>query len=150
MSEPLRVQFGAGGNTLEGWKNHDADVDVTKPLPYADDAVDIALCEHCCEHVPTPDFFRFLLECRRILKPGGSLYLAMPVIDRLPPDHARDIILGHGHIAAYTIGSLEAIVRLSGFSYYVWNAYRHEFFGHWKVIGEPKDALETHRILCVK
>lgn len=148
--EEIKVQFGSGGNQLVGWNNHDAETPIEKPLPYGDNTVDTILCEHTCEHVSTPDFFRFLLECKRILKPGGSLYLSMPVLDRLSGEHARDIVLSHGHLAAYTGHSLWHIVKLIGFERYMLNAYRHEYFGHWKVIGDDKDELESFRIICVK
>jgi predicted SAM-dependent methyltransferase len=146
----LCVQFGAGGNILEGWQNHDADVNITEKLPYFENTVDEILCEHCVEHVSTPDFFRFLMECHRILKPKGSLLLCVPVLDLVDPDHACDLILGHGHEAAYTVDSLMKIVMLAPFSKVKSVFERPEICGHWKIIGEAKDTKETCRLLCVK
>lgn len=147
---PLRVQFGCGENRLPGWENWDAEVDVCKPLPYLDNFVDEVLIEHCLEHVSTPNFFRFLYESYRILKPGGSLYISMPVLDRLPKEHAIDMILGHGHEAAYTEHSLIRIVGLSPFKHTFPIPPNPSLFGHWRVIGEEKDSLESFRIQLIK
>jgi len=154
----LKVQFGCGGNILEGWSNHDADVDVTKRLPYNDGAVDEILIEHCLEHVSAPDMFRFLLEAKRILKTGGVLHVSMPVLDYLEPDHARDIILGHGHMTAWTRDSLGTVCTLAGFKDMEEdidiNAGNNEFrpiiYGHHRVIGIEKDELESFRIRLTK
>src|ERR1700685_369744 len=115
MNVDLRVQFGSGSNILEGWHNHDIETDIRQPLPYADNTVDEIMAEHVIEHVSGPDALRFLDECRRILKSGGKLWISIPVLDHLPFEHARDIILGHGHLAAYTHQLVEDMIRLSGF-----------------------------------
>ena len=145
-----RVQFGSGSNQIEGWTNHEIEVDVRKPLPYADGAVIECLIEHCLEHVTTPEMFRFLCEAHRILIPGGKLWIAMPILDRLDPDAARDIILGHGHLAAYTADSLRHILELSPFETVIYLTERPAIFGHWRVIGEEKDALESFRAVLHK
>jgi predicted SAM-dependent methyltransferase len=149
----LKVQFGSGSNLLPGWENRDSDCDITKPLPYASRSVDEVLAEHVCEHVSGPSFVKFLLECRRILKNGGKLWIAMPVIDHLSHDHALDILLNHGHECGYTE---ELIFRIL---YVVFDpaeitrlksdkmSDRPEIFGHHKVIGESKDHLESARFL---
>lgn len=150
MSDTLKVQFGCGENRLENWINHDMDCDVTKPLPYGDESVAECLAEHILEHISTPSLFRFLCESHRILKPGGSLYISMPVLDRLPKEHAIDMILGHGHEAAYTEQSLIRIVGLSPFKHTLPIPTNPSLFGHWRVIGEEKDNLESFRIQLIK
>lgn len=52
-------------------------------LPFADDTVDMVLCEDTLEHVADP--FLSLAEFRRVLRPGGYVYLAVPF---LYPFHA--------------------------------------------------------------
>lgn len=148
----MKIQFGSGSNNLEGWVNTElGDVDITKtPLPYPDGVVDAILAEHVCEHVTTPEFFRFLCDCYRILAPGGTLLICMPVLDRLSKAHAIDMILGHGHLGAYTVDSLNCIVSLVGFSDVMAGVARSNIEGHHKVIGVEKDDLETHRILLIK
>lgn len=144
-----KIQFGCGSNTLDGWENHDSDVDITKPLPYADAVFEIVFAEHVCEHIGSHEFLRFCEECHRILEPGGVLRLCMPVLERLEPAHGRDIILGHGHLASYTTNLIEHILRIAGFKD-IRETWRIEIDSHWKVIGKEKDDLETARIEGIK
>ena len=146
----MKVQFGSGSNILPDWVNHDSDVDITKKLPYADISVHDILCEHCCEHISTPDFLRFLDECNRVLVHSGRLWLSLPVLERLDVNHARDIILGHGHLAAYTTESLWFVMRTAKFRSVSHLSNRPEIFGHWKAIGSDKDGIESARFLLVK
>lgn len=145
----LKLNFGCGENRLDGWNNHDIEVDIRKPLPYGDGAADEILAEHVCEHITTPEFFRFLSECHRVLCDGGALWLSIPVLDRLGNDKARDIILGHRHRAAYSKDSLCKVIHLSPFSNILVNV-ENEIFGHWKVIGKEQDKLESFRCKLIK
>lgn len=149
MSEPLRINLGCGGNILPGFLNHDADVDITRPLPWRDNEVDFILCEHCAEHVPGPSMLRFLDECRRILKPGGRLRLCVPVLEDLDVPAGRDIVLNHGHCCAYNEPLLIQLLMLAGFASYE-KTPRKECDGHWLQIGIEKDDLETCRLEGVK
>lgn len=150
----IRLNLGCGENRLEGWQNTDAELDVTKPLPFNDDSVDEILVEHVLEHCTGPDIFRFLLESKRTLRPGGVLHISMPVLDRLEPDHARDIILGHGHLCAWTRDSIAAVCLLAEFSDMTEdrdaNGLRPAIYGHYRAIGEAKDEQESFRIRLIK
>lgn len=146
------VQFGAGGNHLPGWINHDLEqdgVDIAKPLPYGDNEVDVVFAEHVCEHVTTHQFLAFLDECKRILKPGCRIRLCMPVLERLDPSAGRDIILNHGHKAAYSTQTIKDFLRIAGFKGIV-ETKKRPTDGHWKVIGHEKDDRETARIEATK
>lgn len=146
----IKAQFGSGGNLLEGWRNHEiGDADIRKPLPYADGSVDMAMASHVIEHVTGPECFNFLVECHRILKPAGQFWLSVPVLDRLPPYHARDIVLGHGHLIFFTAHSVETLLRLAGFHQFQTHA-DGSLFGHERVIGKEKDDLESARYVCIK
>lgn len=151
MSE-LKINLGCGDNRLEGWSNHDMDVDITKPLPWGDNTVDFILAEHVFEHINGPDALRFLDECYRVLKKDGVLRLCVPGIDRLDYDHARDIVLNHGHLCAYTEESLQEMLRLTPFILrnVRLDLPRADCDGHWKIIGADKDKIETHRIEATK
>lgn len=149
MSE-LKLNLGAGGNILPGFENHDADVDIRFRLPWADNTVDFILAEHVCEHIPTNEFFSFLKEAKRILKPGGTLRLCIPVLDNLRGAEKVDMITGHGHQAAYTRNLLYDIVILVFDENLTGTTGRSEIDGHWKVIGEDKDDNETCRIEATK
>ena len=60
-------------------------------MPYADGSFDLVIHSDTLEHVPDPD--RALIECRRVLRPGGALCFTIPTIvgrmsrsrDGLPP-----------------------------------------------------------------
>lgn len=146
------VQFGCGGNRLEGWTNHDAEVDISKPLPYAADSVDFILIEHCLEHVDAHQGFGFMKEAHRILRPGGTVRICVPALDDIMErNHASDLILGHGHRMVYSEGSLKGMLFAAGFNRLEivrtpWQACD----GHWRVIGREKDAMETLRVEATK
>jgi predicted SAM-dependent methyltransferase len=52
--------------------------DVTKPLPLADDCVDIYQSEDVFEHIETAILPDIINEIFRVLKPGGTLRLSLP------------------------------------------------------------------------
>lgn len=142
----MKVQFGCGGNILPGFRNHDADVDITKPLPYKDGTVDFILIEHCLEHVNCSDGFKFMEEALRILKPGGVLRVCVPMLERIQDiAHCRDLIINHGHQVIYSRDTLITALQIAGFEV-VTETGRAECDGHHKVIGVAKDDLETLRV----
>jgi predicted SAM-dependent methyltransferase len=146
---PKNVNLGCGGNKLDGFNNYDSELDISKPLPFADNSVEFILAEHVVEHIAAHDAVRFLQECRRVLSPGGVFRLCIPVINRLPSDHALDIVFGHGHQAAYSTDLVYHLFRIVGFKNVV-ETPRKPIDGHWRVIGIEKDDLETLRIEAVK
>jgi len=50
--------------------------DLTKPLPFGDNSVDILMLSNLIEHIPEPNLL--FVECRRILKPGGVALGTVP------------------------------------------------------------------------
>ncbi|PYC78840.1 hypothetical protein C7C46_15085 [Streptomyces tateyamensis] len=57
-------------------------LDVARPLPFADAAVDWVYAEHLIEHIPLPVAVGWLREVRRVLRPGGVLRLTTPDLAR--------------------------------------------------------------------
>ena len=146
----MKINFGCGENRIAGWECWDSDCDVTKPLPYADSVADMILAEHLIEHLTGPQGFNFMLECHRILKPGGLLRVCVPTLkEEMTNEHRADLILGHGHQMVYCRGSLTMMLRTAGFIG-VGATDRKECDGHHKIIGEFKDNLETLRMEAVK
>lgn len=142
----MKIQFGCGGNKLPGFVNHDSEVDITKRLPYADGVADFVFAEHVVEHISAPDSLRFMDECHRILKPGGTLRLCVPILDRIQDKaHARDLVMGHGHCVVFNLGNMIRLLHLAGFET-VTETLRAPCDSHWKVITEAKDDLETLRV----
>lgn len=81
----LYLHLGCGTKNFPGFVNIDmgttgADVnlDLTKPLPWADRTVKGVFSEHFIEHVTQAQGLRLLMECRRVLVPGGIVRMATP------------------------------------------------------------------------
>lgn len=81
-----RLQIGAGPSFTEGWLVTDIEpprlqvgyLDATKRYPFPSARFDYVHSEHMIEHVPWAGGLAMLKECRRILKPGGTIRIATP------------------------------------------------------------------------
>lgn len=147
--QPLWLNLGCGSNHLPPpWKNHDLDMDIRQPLPFADNSVDRIAIEHCLEHVGSHEALRFLDEAYRVLRPDGTLRVCVPELTFITdPAHLRDLVLGHGHQMVYSFDALEGMLRAAGFSHPIRREARDSTIdGHWKVIGSDKDDMETLRV----
>lgn len=74
-------------------------------LPVPDASFDVVLCTQVLEHVPEPA--AVLAELRRVLRPGGALWLTVPFVGELheePHDHFR-----------YTSHGLRGLCERAGF-----------------------------------
>jgi SAM-dependent methyltransferase len=79
----IKLNLGCGTNVLDGWENHDAGVDITKPLPWGTDTADCIFAEHVVEHVPYNAAVLFFTECHRVLRTGGIIRIAVPSVERI-------------------------------------------------------------------
>jgi predicted SAM-dependent methyltransferase/glycosyltransferase involved in cell wall biosynthesis len=85
----IMLNIGCGNRKLPGFVNIDvikgADIrhDVRKGIPYGDGCIDFMFSEHFLEHLTQREGIEFLRECRRVLKPGGTVRIAMPDLDTL-------------------------------------------------------------------
>jgi SAM-dependent methyltransferase len=52
--------------------------DLTKPLPFQTSSIGFIYASHVLEHLYLADAQRLLLECRRVLRPGGVIRLVVP------------------------------------------------------------------------
>ncbi len=81
------LNIGCGKQHLSGFVNMDIEqpfdkkLDARKGLPFGDQSVDGIYSEHFFEHLTQAEGLRFLRECRRVLKPGGIVRVAMPDLD---------------------------------------------------------------------
>jgi predicted SAM-dependent methyltransferase len=91
-THPVRkLQIGAHVCVLPGWLNTDlyplsitaVALDATKTFPLPDASFDYVFSEHQLEHIDYSGALNMLKECRRILRPGGKIRLAVPSLDRL-------------------------------------------------------------------
>ncbi|NBW20993.1 MAG: methyltransferase domain-containing protein [Caulobacteraceae bacterium] len=173
-----KLNLGCGGNILQGWENHDIDIDITKPLPYEDNTIDLIFAEHVVEHTDSPTALRFFDECFRILKKGGVARIAVPSVSRIflyadkeylewlcksglgqPTMNSaiRNIVLNHGHKSCWTGEILHALLFAAGFEniepHFAGHSLRHELNdieGHGKVIGDHNNKIETIIMEAVK
>lgn len=172
-----KVQFGCGGNRLEGWENYDRDVDISKPLPFEDNSIKFIFAEHVLEHVHVHSGFRFLKEVYRILEPNGTARICVPAIDKLNQYFDEDyghflkfhslgdgsklsalesILYNFEHVACYTTEMLDIFCSNIGFKTVRCEprisaiAELHDIDSHWKAIGEKANLAESGIIEATK
>ena len=88
---PRLLNLGCGQRFHAAWINLDLAPahpsirrgDVTQPLPFEDAVFDAVYHSHLMEHLPRAQALPFLRECRRVLKPGGILRLAIPNLEAI-------------------------------------------------------------------
>lgn len=56
---------------------------VDKGLPFANEQIDVCYASHVLEHLTRTNAQRFILECIRVLKPGGIIRLAVPDLEAI-------------------------------------------------------------------
>lgn len=80
----IKIQFGSGGNNLDGWINlEEHQCDITKTLPFEDESVDFILVEHVVEHIHQIEAYKFFKEAYRILKLNGVIRIIVPDIMKI-------------------------------------------------------------------
>jgi predicted SAM-dependent methyltransferase len=85
-----RLNWGCGKHPPAGWINSDAAgwdgvdyvVDILEGLPIERDSIDYAVSVHALPEIPYADLLAALHELKRVLKPGGTLRLVLPDIDK--------------------------------------------------------------------
>jgi ubiquinone/menaquinone biosynthesis C-methylase UbiE len=60
------------------WKVRPLVHDLTKPLPLGDNTISVIYASHVLEHLYLIDAQKLLLECNRVLRPGGLIRLVVP------------------------------------------------------------------------
>jgi SAM-dependent methyltransferase len=87
---PRRLNWGCGDHTLPGWINSDrwhlggVDLvcDIREGLPLESDSIDYAVSIHALPEIAYEEVVPALRELRRVLKPGATLRLALPDLER--------------------------------------------------------------------
>jgi len=86
----ILVNFGSGPYPLPGWINVDLDpagrpevvADLARALPFADACADAIFTEDFVAQLEPDALAYFLAECRRMLKPDGTLRVLTPDLKR--------------------------------------------------------------------
>lgn len=98
---PIRLNLGAGDIPIEGYIPIDRKTGhELYPLDYPDASVDCVRCSHALEHLPRAEVLPALTEWARVLKPGGSMRLAVPDLDVILRMHAA----GQRGVEPYLMG----------------------------------------------
>ncbi len=174
--EKLKINFGSFINMSHyGWINTDIidlnsfashhrykfmQLDVRQLLPFNDNSVDLIFSSHMLEHLTKDEGFFFLRECRRIMKPGAVMRIAVPDAERLINyyqakqlnmfDEINDgcassnfesaklwSLLFEGHRIAYDFAGLKSLAEEAGFK-----IERSSFgIGNEQIIKETMDLL---------
>jgi SAM-dependent methyltransferase len=118
--------------------------DAARRIPHGDGAVDVIYSSHMIEHLDRREARDFLAECRRVLKQGGVLRIAVPDVSLTVRDYVADgnadvfleqlqfdldrprglagrlrhILLGggRGHRWMYDARSIHRVVEAAGFA----------------------------------
>jgi predicted SAM-dependent methyltransferase len=85
-NKPIKLELGsAKRNDMESWTTIDLNtgadlrLDLSQPLPFPENSVEIIYSSHVLEHFSYPKPMTNLLsECLRILRPGGTFLVAVP------------------------------------------------------------------------
>lgn len=168
----VKLNFGCGTNKLAGWQNFDAEVDISKPLPFRAGYADYILAEHVVEHVDMHTALRFFRDCHHVLRPGGVLRIAVPCVGTMvcKADDAYmqfvakwaspgmtglrgaldAMFFAHGHMMAWSSDTLRAAMLWAGFvdlqnrrPGISDHAELRDVEGHAKVIGANFNDIET-------
>jgi SAM-dependent methyltransferase len=132
-NEIKRLNWGCGSWTESGWINSDnkegpgidLSCDIRDGLPLEDDSMDYVVSIHALPEIPYPELLPVLSELRRVLKPGGTLRLGLPDLDK--------------GIAAYQRGDLDYFLvpdedaRSIGAKFItqlIWYGYSRTLFTH--------------------
>lgn len=73
-SDWINLDFHGDGKSVLAW-------DLQRGLPLPDSSCDAIYSSHAIEHFNRDGARRFLIECRRVLKPGGTIRLVAPDLE---------------------------------------------------------------------
>ncbi|MDQ2103342.1 class I SAM-dependent methyltransferase [Azospirillum isscasi] len=154
------LHLGCGSDIRKGWWNIDGNVpthfhddgtvvlnyDLRNKLPFSDNFFDTVYSAHFFEHIETMDTHRLLLDCHRVLRPGGLFRVSLPdarkmikayvegdaaffakvdgfVDHHLPPAHLRSPIdyitrdaRAWGHVCLYDAAKISQLLEATGFT----------------------------------
>lgn len=89
------LNLGCGDRRHDDWVNTDlvpvaADVlavDLRKPLPFPDGSFEGVYASHVLEHLAPIEALALLRECRRVLRPEGTVRVVVPDLERIARDY---------------------------------------------------------------
>ena len=119
----ILVNFGCGEVYHRDWQNFDVRGDgrevrawdVRRPLPFGDGTVDAVYHSHLLEHLDAGAARAFLGECFRILRPGGTIRIAVPDLEGIARAYVRalETLTPGGDATAYDWSRLELFDQIA-------------------------------------
>lgn len=137
--KPLILNLGGGNVLFDRWltadvcPSSDVYMDITKPLPIPDKAIDVIYSEEAIEHIPYEKAILLLQECFRVLKSDGYIRLTTPSLDYFcmralqSPEYVQelnDIFYCHYHKRIFSEKELELLLASLGFVNIYKSSYR--------------------------
>lgn len=94
---PVLINIGCGSTWHPDWVNLDVHPmdpkvrqwDAGKGLPFEDGQADVCYASHVLEHFTSGQAKGLLRECRRVLRPGGVIRLAVPDLESIAREYLR-------------------------------------------------------------
>jgi predicted SAM-dependent methyltransferase len=171
--KPLRLHLGSADTYLSGWCNVDLarpgrrlDLrwDLRRALPFPDGVAEAIFSEHLLEHIPFQSALQLLVECHRVLRPGGVCRIGVPdleryvrsylgtdpIIDEVRPGSptramaVAELFFLHGHRSMYDFETLAVIGKRAGFG-----LVERSTFGQGRIIPCPDTATRAPETLYV-
>jgi predicted SAM-dependent methyltransferase len=95
----LNLGCGSRYSTLREWKNIDfvsrnkyvIGHNLMKGIPFEENSFDVVYHSHVLEHFTKDDGNKFLLECYRVLTPGGMIRIAVPDLERIAREYLKNL-----------------------------------------------------------
>lgn len=173
---PLYLNLGSGprGLDTESWVNIDGFkdknvhflCDFNRKFPFDDNTFDGVFCEHVLEHFTYEDGRKLMMECKRILKDGGTVRIIVPdgkkILDTYFRDPAKIVEYKHAesgqpmeavntwfyqryeHQCIYDASYLQDSLLKAGFTSATQVSYRNSLLGGENLIlDDPKYAWES-------
>jgi SAM-dependent methyltransferase len=116
----MRVNLGCGNSFFDqaGWINLDyesqsvsvVEADLANTIPLPDAVADFIYSSHLIEHLRPDQVRSFLLECFRILKPGGTLRIVTPDLENIARQYLANI-----ENKKYALAELELLLLIDQF-----------------------------------
>ena len=73
------------------WPSNIKIINVAKGLPFKDNTVESIFCSHMLEHLSLKDSNFVILECFRVLRPGGVLRIIVPDLYQLAREYVENM-----------------------------------------------------------
>jgi predicted SAM-dependent methyltransferase len=126
----LRLNVGGGPFNPVGWFNIDLlrtanlRIDIRRGLPIADSSCGFIFSEQLFEHLTLEELRKMLLDCYRVLEPGGAIRIAVPDLARFVRAYIEDDLQFIHDVWPIDVSSTEL---LNGLFYQPTHRFMHDF-----------------------